>query len=83
MRGIDELDHYELLEITRAATPAEIDRAHRMARQAYADGSLALYSVFERTDAAEIRERLDEAHRVLADPARTITPDKPSRVPPG
>lgn len=68
MRGIDELDHYELLEIARTATPGEIDRAYRMAQQTYADGSLALYSVFESLDARAIRERLDEAYRVLADP---------------
>ena len=67
MRGIDELDHYELLEIHRGATQPEIDRAYRTAQQTYADGSLALYSVFERTDAAAIRERLDEAYRVLSD----------------
>ena len=68
MRGIDELDHYELLEIHRGAMQPEIDRAYRTAQQTYADGSLALYSVFERTDAAAIRERLDEAYRVLSDP---------------
>lgn len=67
MKGIDELDHYELLEIPRTATPAEIDRAYRLAQQTYAEGSLALYSVFEGFDAAAIRSRLDEAYRVLAD----------------
>jgi curved DNA-binding protein CbpA len=68
MRGIDELDHYEMLEVARNATPGEIDRAYRLAQETYADGSLALYSIFETRDAKEIRERLDEAYRVLADP---------------
>lgn len=68
MRGIDELDHYEMLEVARNATPGEIDRAYRLAQETYADGSLALYSIFEKRDAKEIRERLDEAYRVLADP---------------
>jgi curved DNA-binding protein CbpA len=68
LKGIDELDHYELLEIPRRATPAEIDRAYRMAQQTYAEDSLALYSVFEGFDAAAIRSRIDEAYRVLADP---------------
>jgi hypothetical protein len=39
-----------------------------MAQQTYADDSLALYTVFENADASSIRERLDEAYRVLADP---------------
>lgn len=68
MRGIDELDHYEMLEVARTATPGEIDRAYRLAQETYADGSLALYSIFEKRDAKEIRARLDEAYRVLADP---------------
>lgn len=68
MRGIDELDHYELLEIGRGASQAQLDRAYRLAQQTYSEGSLALYSVFESRDAAAIRERLDEAYRVLSDP---------------
>ena len=67
MRGIDELDHYEMLEVARSASPGEIDRAYRMAQETWADGSLALYSIFEKRDASEIRARLDEAYRVLAD----------------
>jgi len=73
MRGIDELDHYELLEITRSATPGEIDRAYRNAQDVYAEGSLALYSVFDRLDSQTIRSRLDEAYRVLSDPELRAT----------
>ena len=68
MRGIDELDHYELLEIPRTATTSEIDRAYRLSQQTYGEGSLALYSVFESDDAEAIRKNLDEAFRVLSDP---------------
>lgn len=67
MLGMDELDHYELLEIPRTATPTEVERAYRLSQQTYAEGSLALYSVFETSDAAAIRERLEEAYRVLSD----------------
>ena len=68
MIGIDELDHYELLEIPKTATTDEVERAFRLSQQTYGEGSLALYSVFESNDAAGIRERLDEACRVLSDP---------------
>ncbi len=68
MIGIDELDYYALLEIPRSATRAEVERAYRLSQQTYAEGSLALYSVFESSDAAAIRERLDEAYRILSDP---------------
>ena len=68
MRGIDELDHYDLLEISRTATAAEVDHAYRLSQQTYCEGSLALYSVFEDRDVSSIREKLDEAYRVLSDP---------------
>jgi len=68
MKSIDDLDHYELLEISPNASASEIDRAYRLARQTYAEGSLALYSVFESIDAEAIRSRLDEAYRALSDP---------------
>ncbi len=67
MKSIDELDHYELLEISPSASTGEIDRAYRLAQQTYADGSLALYSVFNDLDAKSIRSRLDEAYQVLSD----------------
>ena len=83
MRGIEELDHYEMLEVPRGATPGEIDRAYRLAQQTYAEGSLALYSIFEKRDAAEIRARLDEAYRVLADPELRSSYDLEHRAEPG
>ncbi|MBK7949591.1 MAG: helix-turn-helix domain-containing protein [Deltaproteobacteria bacterium] len=80
MRGIDELDHYEMLEVPRGASPGEIDRAYRMAQETWAEGSLALYSIFEKRDASEIRARLDEAYRVLADPELRASYDQSHRA---
>jgi curved DNA-binding protein CbpA len=68
MKSIDDLDYYELLEISPNASASEIDRAYRLAQQTYGEGSLALYSVFESLDAAAIRGRLDEAYQTLSDP---------------
>ena len=76
MKSIDELDHYELLEISPSASAGEIDRAYRLAQQIYADGSLALYSVFEDLDAKSIRSRLDEAYQVLSDSESRETYDR-------
>lgn len=81
MRGIEELDHYELLEVRHGATPGEIDRAYRIAQETWAEGSLALYSVFDRRDASVVRARLDEAYRVLADPELRARYDRAQGVP--
>ena len=68
MKGLEELDHYELLELPRGARAEEIDRAYTIVRAAYDSDSLALYSVFSRGDSAAIRERIDYAYSVLSDP---------------
>ncbi len=68
MKPLDEQDHYEVLEVPPAATYDDIERAYRLTRAAYTDGSMALYSIFDKDDAAVIRSRIDEAYRVLTDP---------------
>lgn len=68
MRSLLEQDHYEILELPRGATREQVERAYRMARVTFADDSLALYSVVDPGDAEAIRERVEEAFRVLTDP---------------
>jgi DnaJ-class molecular chaperone len=67
VRALHEQDHYEVLEISRGAAVEEIERAYRVARDTYDSESLALYSVFGERDASVIRERIEEAYRVLSD----------------
>ncbi len=68
MKPIDSQDHYEILEVSTRAGPEELDRAYRIARSAFASGSLASYSVFDEVDAGVIREKVEVAYRVLSDP---------------
>jgi DnaJ-class molecular chaperone len=67
VRALHEQDYYEVLEISRGAGVEEIERAYRVARDTYDSESLALYSVFGERDASVIRERIEEAYRVLSD----------------
>ncbi|HBZ71748.1 MAG TPA: hypothetical protein DEP35_19290 [Deltaproteobacteria bacterium] len=70
MKPLAEQNHYELLEISREADAAEIERAYRLAQGAYASDSLATYSVFAEEDAVSLRERIELAYDVLSDPER-------------
>jgi flagellar biosynthesis protein FlhG len=70
MKPLGEQSHYELLEVSREADAAEIERAYRMAQAAYASDSLAIYSVIGDEDAASLRERIELAYEVLSDPLR-------------
>jgi flagellar biosynthesis protein FlhG len=68
VRAIGEQTHYEVLEVSPQATQNELERAYRVARAAYAEGSLAHYSVFDGLEAAAILERVEQAWGVLSDP---------------
>jgi len=67
LRSLEDLDHYTALELPRDASPEEVNRAYEILRDAYAPDSLALYSVFTKGDAAMMRERIEDAYRVLSD----------------
>jgi flagellar biosynthesis protein FlhG len=67
MRGFDEVDHYDALEVTRDATADEIERAYRLLMSTYGGDSLATYSMFGEEESAAMRERIETAYRVLSD----------------
>ena len=70
MKTIDELDHYEVLEVAREAQPDDIERAFKLVRAAYDGEALAAYSVLSSDETKLWRERIEEAFRVLSDPDR-------------
>jgi flagellar biosynthesis protein FlhG len=68
MRGFDEVDHYDTLEIRPDATADEVERAYRLLIATWADDSLATYSMFGEEETGAMRDRIETAYRVLADP---------------
>ena len=67
MKSLEEQDHYEVLEVNRSAPGPEIDRAYRMLQATYAKDSLALYSVFDESDTADLKQRIELAYQILSD----------------
>ena len=67
MKTLAEMTHYEVLEVGPDVGPDELERAYRLARGAYAEDSLALYSVFSEEESSALRGRIELAYRVLAD----------------
>ena len=63
-----ELDHYDVLEVAPDAAPDEIERSYRVLYAAYEGDSLATYSMFGADEAEDLRDRIQEAYRVLSDP---------------
>ena len=67
MKRLVEQSFYEILEIPREATPAEVERAYERARALYGPGSLVTYTLLSAGDAELLVQRIEEARSVLLD----------------
>lgn len=70
MKPLEEMTHYEILELSPDASAEEVERAYRMAQETWREGSLAAYSLYGEDEVAAFREGVEEAWRVLGDPHR-------------
>ncbi|HSN16227.1 MAG TPA: DnaJ domain-containing protein, partial [Anaeromyxobacteraceae bacterium] len=68
MKRLTDQSLYEILEVPTDAASTEIESAYTRARDLYAPGSLATYSLMAPEEAAILAERIEEAKRVLLDP---------------
>ncbi len=80
MKPFHELDHYQILEVSRDASPDEIERGYALAREAYAPGALASYSVLDEREAAAMRQQVESAYSILTDPERRAAYDATLRA---
>jgi DnaJ-class molecular chaperone len=62
--------YYDILEVLPDAPHHEIVAAYQRAREAYAPDSAALYTMFTREEAEEIRRMVDEAFSVLGNSSK-------------
>lgn len=65
MKKIEDLNFYELLEISPTASIQEIHRAYERIRRVYDPNSIALYSLFSAEETAAIHQRIEDAYRTL------------------
>src|SRR5512135_97063 len=65
MKKIENLDYYDLLEVSPSATTQEIHKAYERLRKIYDPNSIALYSLFSPEETAAVQLRIEEAYRTL------------------
>jgi hypothetical protein len=65
MKKIEDLNYYELLEISPQANAQEIHRAYERIRRIYDPNSVALYSLFTPDETSIIHQRVEDAYRTL------------------
>jgi len=65
LKKIEDMNFYELLEVSPRATAQEIHKAYERVRKIYDPNSIALYSLFSPDETEKIRNRVEEAYRTL------------------
>jgi curved DNA-binding protein CbpA len=65
LKKIEDMNFYELLEVSPRATAQEIHKAYERIRKIYDPNSIALYSLFSPEETEKIRTRIEEAYRTL------------------
>jgi len=70
IKNVWEMDHYEILNLDRNATPQEIDRAYRLGKATYHPDSMAPYSLLSEEERQAVLERIEKAYRTLSHPKK-------------
>ena len=65
IKKIEDLNYYELLEISTDASSQDIHRAYDRIRKIYEPNSIALYSLFSAEETTSINQRIEDAYRTL------------------
>jgi len=65
MKKIEDLNYYELLEVSTTASSQEIHKAYERIRRVYEPNSVALYSLFTPEETDAIQQRIEDAYRTL------------------
>ncbi len=69
-KKIDDMDLYEVLDIGREASTAEVAEAYRKAVESYRPGALTSYGLLSEDERRSLLDRIDLAFRTLGDEAR-------------
>lgn len=75
MRNFEELNFYEILEITMDASPFKIKRAYKNALEVYGKESLLTYSLFSEEERIDILRRIEDAYNTLIDTTKRTAYD--------
>lgn len=65
LKKIEDMNYYEILEVSPRATTQEIHKAYERIRKIYDPNSIALYSLFSPGETEKIRQLVEDAYRTL------------------
>ena len=74
--------HYEVLDVPRGAPADVVEAAYRKWRALYDEEAVATYTLLDSEERRALRAQIDEAYRVLSNPALRATYDRDLGLPP-
>jgi DnaJ-class molecular chaperone len=75
MKNFEELNFYEILEISVDASPFKIKRAYKNALEVYDKDSLLTYTLFSDEERVDILKRNENAYNTLIDKTKRTAYD--------
>lgn len=69
-KKIENLDYYEILNLSKNASPEEIEKAYHLGKATYNRNSLAHYSLLSERERWYMLRKIDEAYQNLNDPEK-------------
>ncbi len=64
---IEDMDHYEILNVSRASSFREIEKAYLIGKAAYSKDSLAHYTLLKDEERQQMLDRIEAAFMILRD----------------
>ena len=65
IKNVMEMDHYELLNVSRNSSLQEIERAYELCKITYQTDSIAHYSLLSEEDRRLVLDRIEKAYETL------------------
>lgn len=76
MKKIEDLNYYELLNVSEDATLSDIHRAYLLIASAYSKDSLAAYNILSENERVDMLGRIETAYTTLSDKKKRLLYDK-------
>jgi DnaJ-class molecular chaperone len=70
LKKIEDMNHYEVLNINKSASQQEIEKAYIASKAAYQRNALAHYNLVSERDREEMVTRIEKAYLILSHPKK-------------
>jgi len=70
LKKIEDMNHYEVLNINKSASQQEIEKAYIAAKAAFQRNALAHYNLVSESESEDMLTRIEKAYLVLSHPKK-------------